>query len=115
MFRDEQIHFTNEVALDKMPVYRSEQPELLQIAPYLGTYYYLINTTREPFDDVRVRKALSMAIDRDLLVETILENLYLPSYALVPPGTLGYEPPETFSYDPEQARQLLAEAGYPGW
>jgi len=114
MFRDEQIHFTNEVALDKVPVYRSEQPELLEIAPYLGTYYYLINTTREPFDDVRVRKALSMAIDRDLLVETILENLYLPSYALVPPGTLGYEPPETFTYDPEQARQLLAEAGYPG-
>ncbi len=113
MFRDEQIHFTNEVGLDKIPVYRAEQPELLQIAPYLGTYYYLINTRKEPFNDVRVRKALSMAIDRDLLVETILENLFLPSYALVPPGTLGYEPPKTFAYDPEQARQLLAEAGFP--
>jgi len=113
MFRDEQIHFTNEVGLDKIPVYRAEQPELLQIAPYLGTYYYLINTNKEPFNDVRVRKALSMAIDRDLLVETILENLFLPSYALVPPGTLGYEPPKTFGYDPEQARQLLAEAGFP--
>lgn len=113
MFRDEQIHFTNEVGLDKIPVYREEQPELLQIAPYLGTYYYLINTKRAPFDDLRVRKALSMAIDRDLLVETILENLFLPAYALVPPGTLGYEPPVTFGYDPEGARQLLAEAGFP--
>jgi len=113
MFRDGQLHFTNDVPLDKIPVYKALQPELITIAPYLGTYYYLINTNRAPFDDVRVRKALSMAIDRELLAETVMEGIVLPAYALVPPGTLGYQPPATFSYDLEEARELLAEAGYP--
>ena len=113
MFRDGQLHFTNDITMDKVPVYQEEQPEYLQIAPYLGTYYYLINTEKEPFDDLRVRKALAMSIDRDLLIETVLENMYIPAYALTPPGTLGYEPPKTFAYDPVEAKALLAEAGYP--
>jgi oligopeptide transport system substrate-binding protein len=83
------------------------------VAPYLGSYYYMVNTSRPPFDDVRVRKALALAVDRELLVETVLQGFFEPAYALVPPGTLGYDPPETFAYDPEQARELLAEAGYP--
>jgi oligopeptide transport system substrate-binding protein len=113
MFRDGQLHYTQDVPLDKIPVYQAERPELIHIAPYLGTYYYLINTKREPFNDVRVRKALAMAIDRQLLSETVLEGIVFPAYALVPPGTLGYQPPKTFGFDPEQARRLLAEAGYP--
>jgi len=73
----------------------------------------MINTTRHPLDDVRVRKALAMSIDRELVSETVIQGVHLPSTSLVPPGTLGYEPPKVFSYDPEQARALLAEAGYP--
>jgi oligopeptide transport system substrate-binding protein len=114
MFRDGQLHFTEDVPIGKVPVYRAEDPEVLEISPYLGTYYFQINTTRPPFDDVRVRKALSFSIDRALLVETVLEDVFTPAYSLVPPGTLGYQPPQTFSYDPEQAKQLLADAGYPG-
>lgn len=113
MFRDGQLHATYEVPLDKVPVYLRNEPELIEISPYLGTYYYLINTTRAPFNDVRVRKALAMALDRELLVDTVLEGIFEPAYAIVPPGTLGYQPPGLFSYDPEQARQLLAEAGFP--
>lgn len=113
MFRDGQLHMTKEVPLDKIPEYQVEQPELIQVAPYLGTYYYLINTEREPMDDVRVRKALAMSIDRELLMETVMNGLYDPAYAVVPPDTLGYFPPKTFEYDPERARELLAEAGYP--
>ncbi|MDT8399962.1 MAG: peptide ABC transporter substrate-binding protein [Pseudomonadales bacterium] len=113
MFRDGQLHFTNSVPLEKIPTYLKEQPELIEIAPYLGTYYYMINTTRPPFDDARVRRALAMAVDRKLLVETVLQGIVEPAYAIVPPGTLGYDPPKLFSYDPEQARELLAAAGYP--
>ena len=54
-----------------------------------------------------------MSVDRVLLNETVLENIMAPAYFLTPPGTVGYEPPVTFGYDPEQARALLAEAGYP--
>lgn len=118
MFRVGQLHYTNDVPLDKIPVYREAGNEALVIAPYLGTYFYLINTDRPPVDDVRVRKALSMAINRDSLVDSVLQGIYIPAYSITPPGTLGYQPPRLFDYDPEQARQLLADAGYPngdGW
>ncbi len=113
MYRDGQLHYTNEILLDRIPGYQAERPEEVSVVPWLGSYFYMFNTTREPFDDVRVRKALAMVIDRELLVESILQGIVEPSYSLVPPDTLGYFPPKTFSYDPEQARQLLAEAGYP--
>jgi oligopeptide transport system substrate-binding protein len=113
MFRDEELHFTNTVPMDKISTYQDTAPELLQITPYLGTYYYLINTEKPPFNDLRVRQALAMAIDRDLLTETVMRSTVTPAYALTPPGTLGYQPPRTFNYDPEMAQQLIAEAGFP--
>ncbi len=66
----------------------------------------MINTTKPPLDDVRVRRALSMSVDRELLNETVLENIMAPAYFLTPPGTVGYEPPVTFAYDPDQAKAL---------
>lgn len=114
MFRDGQLHHTYDVPLDKVPVYQAEQPELIHVSPYLGTYFYNINITRPGLDDVRVRRALAMSIDRDLLAETVTQGVYTPGYSIVPPGTLGYEPPKLFDYNPEEARRLLAEAGYPG-
>lgn len=113
MFRDGQLHFTNDIVLDKIPVYLEENPELIRIDPWLGSYFYMFNTTRPPFDDVRVRKALAMTVDRDLLVESVMQGIVDSSYALTPPDTLGYFPPRTFDYDPDEARRLLAEAGYP--
>lgn len=113
MFRDGLIHRTEDVPLDKVPVYLNEDPDTIVIAPYLSSYFYMVNTTKAPLDDVRVRRALSMSIDRDLLNETVLENIMSPAYFLTPPGTVGYEPPVIFGYDPEQAKALLAEAGYP--
>ena len=113
MFRDGLIHRTEDVPLDKVPVYLEEDPDTIVIAPYLSSYFYLINTTKAPMNDVRVRKALSLSVDRELLNETVLENIMSPAYFLTPPGTVGYEPPVTFGYDPEQAKALLAEAGYP--
>lgn len=113
MFRDGQLHRTQEIPLDKISAYRNEQPEVTSIEPYIGSYFYMFNTTREPLDDVRVRKALAMAIDRELIAETVTQGVYIASTSLVPPDTLGYYPPELFTYDPDQAKQLLAEAGYP--
>ena len=113
MFRVEQLHRTEEVPLDKVPVYRELPDSPYMQVPYLGTYYYLINTEREPTNDVRVRQALSMAVDRDQLIRTVLQNVFTPAYSITPPGTLGYQPPKLFDFDPEKARQLLAEAGYP--
>ena len=64
-------------------------------------------------DDVRVRRALSLAINRNALAEHVLTGGELPAHSLTPPDTAGYRSVTTVHYDPEQARQLLADAGYP--
>jgi oligopeptide transport system substrate-binding protein len=81
----------------------------------LGTYFIRCNTTRKPFDDVRVRKAISMAIDRERITKKIMRAGEVPAYHFTPPGIAHYHTPEhLLEYDPEKARKLLAEAGYPG-
>jgi oligopeptide transport system substrate-binding protein len=118
MFRVGQLHYTGTVPLEKIPVYEAMENTPYVQAPYLGTYFFLLNTKRPPLDDVRVRWALSLAIDRDKLNKTVLQNSNVPAYSITPPDTLGYNPPKLFDYEPDKARKLLAEAGFPngaGW
>ena len=118
MFRVEQLHYTQTIPLEKIPVYRAMKDSPYANAPYLGTYYYLLNINEPPLDDVRVRQALSMALDRERLNNTVLHKSNVPAYSITPPGTLGYQPPKVFDHNIEAARELLAEAGYPngkGW
>ena len=82
--------------------------------PALIVYLYRINTTRKPFDDVRVRKALNLAIDREQITKSVLAMGQIPAKHVVPPGLRGYEqPPSAISYDVAEARRLLAGAGFP--
>jgi oligopeptide transport system substrate-binding protein len=83
------------------------------ITPELGTYYYLFNHTKAPFDDVRVRKAFSMAVNRKELVEKITKTGQIPAFAYTP-AFAGYIPPKGIGENVEQAKKLLADAGYPG-
>ncbi|MDD4933672.1 MAG: peptide ABC transporter substrate-binding protein [Methylacidiphilaceae bacterium] len=82
-------------------------------APFLATYFYRINVTAPPLNDPRVRKSLSLAIDRERLIRTVTRGGELPAYSLTPPGIPGYTPPDGLSFDPVQARALLAQAGFP--
>lgn len=83
-------------------------------APFLGTYFIRFNVTRPALIDARVRQAISLVIDKRVLVEKITKAGENPAESLVPPGTAGYQPPPGLGYDPERARRLFAEAGYPG-
>jgi oligopeptide transport system substrate-binding protein len=83
-----------------------------QVSPYLGTYYYVFNNGREPLDDSRVRRALAMAIDRELLVDTVTKAGEIAAYSIVPDMT-GYPAIDGLGMDVEAARDLLADAGYP--
>ncbi len=82
--------------------------------PYLATYFIRCNTTRPPFNDPRVRKALALTIDKRRLVDRFLGGGGVPANHLVPDGTANYDPAPGLGYDPDTARRLLAEAGYPG-
>lgn len=81
---------------------------------YLGTYFLRFNVTRKPFDDPRVRKALALAIDKRRIVNRVTRGGEQPASSFVPADTANYASPEGLGYNPELARQLLAEAGFPG-
>jgi oligopeptide transport system substrate-binding protein len=81
--------------------------------PILATYFIRYNVTRKPFDDVRVRKAFSLVVDKQLIVEKVTQAGEVVTDAITPPGTAGYQPPPGLKRDIALAKQLLAEAGYP--
>ncbi|MBN1946448.1 MAG: peptide ABC transporter substrate-binding protein [Bradymonadales bacterium] len=76
-----------------------------------GTYYFRLNVTDPILSDARVRRALSMAIDRTRLCQQVLDGLYTPAISFVPPMT-GFEPLGVLQYNPERARELMMEAGF---
>lgn len=83
---------------------------------YLGTYFYRVNVNRPPLDDVRIRRALALAMDRRAICEKITKKGEEANYSLSPSGLPGYARPEmahgTFEEDCAEARRLIAEAGY---
>jgi oligopeptide transport system substrate-binding protein len=113
MFRAGQLHVTSSLPADKISVYREANDPELRIAPYLGTYYYRLNVRKPQLQDRRVRRALAMSVDRQRLVDNITKGGQIPAYAMTPPGTMGYFPESDLTFDPEGAKLLLAEAGYP--
>lgn len=114
MFRSGQLDKTNELPNSKIDVYRRDYPEALRVEPYLGLYFYRCNVTRPPLNDKRVRRALALAIDRESLVKNVTRGDQIPAYAVSYPGTAGYVPMARLNGGLDEARRLLAEAGYPG-
>ena len=80
---------------------------------YLGVYFVRFNVTRKPLDDVRVRKAMILSVDKQRIVNNIAKAGERVANQFTPKGIAHYEPPEGLGYDPEQGRRLLADAGYP--
>lgn len=98
-------------------VLRDDQFEGERItAPAAQIQYLGMNSTvYEPFEDPRVREALCLAIDREAIIQGIYEGAALPLYGQITPGVAGYNPDfPAMPYDPDRARQLMEEAGYPG-
>ncbi len=97
---------------------QEKYPQELKRSPYLCTYYFEINNQKAPFDDVRVRKALSLALDRETIAAKVLGRGEEPAYNLTRAGTAGFVPyvPEWSKLDQAarvaEAKKLLAEAGY---
>ncbi len=79
----------------------------------LGMYYLAMNVERKPFNDKRVRQAVTLAIDREKIIHRILHNSVTLAQGSIPPGLVGYDSTRSpIPYDPEAARELLRSAGY---
>ena len=113
MFRRGQLDKTYELPLVKIDEYRRDRPESYRQDPYYGSYFFRFNVTRKPFDDVRVRRALALAIDRESLTRNVVRGGQVPAYALTPPSA-AYTPEARLEGTLDDARRLLAEAGFPG-
>ena len=122
-----EAQLVKDVPTDEIPsLTRAEDGGDFYLDEIMGTYYITLNDQEEPFTDVRVRKALSLAIDRDYVANTIMQGIYTPATALVGPGIVdnegyfmdnanGGEPyiGDDYEANLEEAKQLMAEAGYP--
>jgi oligopeptide transport system substrate-binding protein len=114
-FRAGQLHITEALPLGKIDTYRHAQNPGLQISPFLDTYFYRLNVTRPVLNEPKVRRALSLAVNRRAIVETILRGQQQPARSFTPPNcNPAYAPPALALDDPEAGRALLKEAGYPG-
>ncbi|WP_162046061.1 ABC transporter substrate-binding protein [Vibrio taketomensis] len=117
-FLSGEIDFTNELPLEHFKRLQKQHPESLSVVGNLCTYYYIFNTKKAPFDDVRVRQAISYTIDRDIVANAILGQGQKPAYFLTPEITAGFSPEMpvygqmTQKERNAEAKRLLEEAGY---
>ena len=87
----------------------------LFVGPALSTQFIVMNTHQPPFDDVKVRQAFALAIDRQKVVDVVFQKMPLVANSILPPGMPGYTEPSTKpTYDPAQAKQLLSQSKYAG-
>jgi oligopeptide transport system substrate-binding protein len=112
-FRAGQVHVTFDLPKGKIPGYRALSPSPLRIDPMLNITYLNFNVTKPPFNDARVRRALSLGIDRDAIARTVMNGAWLPARTFTPPGCGSYAAPRRAPDDFAEARRLLAESGHP--
>ena len=118
-FQAGEILAYNDVPTDQIKFIRANLKDEFRVSPYLGTYYFVFNLRKKPFDDIRIRHAMSMVVDREFLAEQIWGGTMLPGYSFVPPGIGNYGTPAMLPYKDqspidreEKAVALMKEAGY---
>jgi oligopeptide transport system substrate-binding protein len=113
-FRTGQLHLTSTVPFSKIDGYLAQADSPLRQVDDRGVYFYTVNVEKAPMNDKRVRQALALAVDREQLAKAVLRGGRQPATSFTPPGMGGYDAKARTRFDPERARALLAEAGYPG-
>ena len=118
-FRAGEIDYVDDFASEQIDFLKQNLPQETRVYPYLGTYYYPINQNKAPFNDPKVRRALSMAIDREVITDKVLKTGELPAFGVVPPKIGDYGDPYVpewadmpFAERQAMAKQLLQEAGF---
>lgn len=117
LYESGKAHWIRPLPADKVRDWITEGRSDLRVDMQMCTYYYVIRTDRPPFDDPLLRRAVNMAIDKERMTKHILAGFQVSAPNLVPDmfrDMLGYVSPKGEGFDPQRAKELLAEAGYPG-
>jgi oligopeptide transport system substrate-binding protein len=112
-FRAGQMHVTWDLPSSKVVAYQTEKSPQLRIDPLLSLYYLNFNLKKPPFDNMMVRRAFSLALDRAALSRSVLNGVLPPAYSFVPPGCGDYTSTGPIEENIATARNLLKAAGYP--
>ena len=117
-YRANELDFTDTIPLEQLTLIKNRMADEYRVAPYFGSYYYGFNNTKAPFkNNPKLRTALNMAIDRDILVNIVIGAGQIPAYSFVPPVKT-FQPiePEWSTWSKEkreaEALRLYQEAGY---
>lgn len=100
------------VSVNSVPELKQRKELVVESKPIITMLYAGFNVAKPPFDDLKVRQALSMAVDRKAIVESILGGYATLADSPMAKGTFGYAPSPTYDYDPTKAKALLKEAGW---
>jgi oligopeptide transport system substrate-binding protein len=118
-FRAKEVDVVLDFPTSQLKLLRREVPDAIRTPLYRGTYYFVFNTRMAPFNDLRVRRAMSMIVDRDIITQKVLPMGFLPACSTVPPNLGGYGPPVEPSWAQwpmerrvAEAKKLMAAAGY---
>jgi oligopeptide transport system substrate-binding protein len=118
-FRAGELDVQDPLPASQIDFLRANMPETLQIGPYLGIGYIVVNQTRKPFGDLRVREALNLGYDRETVTEKILRLGQEPAYTFVPPGIANYPYGNSLDFRAmaypdriKKAQDLMRQAGY---
>lgn len=114
MYMSGQLDWATVMPVAMIPELKKELGTQFPSNAMLTVYMYRLNVTRPGLDNVKVRKALNLAIDKRQICEILTKAGELPADALVPPGLGGYQSASGGEFNVEEAQRLLAEAGYPG-
>jgi oligopeptide transport system substrate-binding protein len=113
-----ELDSNDDIPTEQLAELKTKFGDQVRLGPYLGTYYYAFKINKAPWDNAKLRHAVSMAIDRDYLAEKVWTNTMIPAYSFVPPGISGYETRTTDYSEMTQldredaAKKVLAELGY---
>lgn len=117
-FEAGELDSNDDIPTEQMAELKAKFGDQLRVGAQLGTYYYAMKWDKEPWSNLELRKAISMAIDRDFIAEKVWQNSMLPSYTMVPPGIEGYTPvaaeyANMSQIDREdEAKKILEKLGY---
>ncbi len=117
-FEAGELDSNDDIPTEQLADLKAKFGDQVRLGPYLGTYYYAFKVDKAPWDNIKLRQAISEAIDRDYLAEKVWQNTMIPAYSFVPPGITGYETRTTDYAEMSQidredaAKKVLTELGY---